>query len=60
MKARTGSIVKRKPRRKVAKVTFHPSAEATDRVADLILRDKTTRLSFEEKSEPVFACWSST
>jgi hypothetical protein len=30
---------------------FHPSADATDRVADLILREKTTGLSLDEKSE---------
>lgn len=32
-------------------LAFHPSAEATDRVADLILREKTTGLSGDEQSE---------
>ena len=32
-------------------LAFHPSADATDRVADLILREKTTGLSVDEKSE---------
>jgi len=32
-------------------VAFRPSAEAKSRVADLILREKTTALSADEKSE---------
>jgi hypothetical protein len=32
-------------------LAFHPSAEATDRVADLFLREKTTALSVDDKSE---------
>ena len=32
-------------------LAFHPSAEATDRVADLVLREKTTALSVDDKSE---------
>ena len=32
-------------------LAFHLFAEATDRVADLILREKTTGLSVNEKSE---------
>ena len=32
-------------------LAFHPCAEVTVRVADLILREKTTGLSVDEKSE---------
>ena len=32
-------------------IAFRPSAEAKSRVADLILREKTTGLSTDEKSE---------
>lgn len=32
-------------------IAFRPSIEAKSRVADLILREKTTRLSADEKSE---------
>lgn len=32
-------------------IAFHPSAEAKDRVADLIEREKTTGISPDEKAE---------